>query len=399
MKPYYVMIDYKLTDSMRNGFLPAACRLGYDVAILTNCVAEHNEYVQTLDDKPLVLECDVYNPIAIIETIHVNAIRPMAIFSNSDHLQAATSMAAEYYRLPAKDWQVAIKAKNKSLMRQVLGSCGSVSVWNRVVCERNDIEGLGTIPFPCIVKPCKGVASLHVGYVQNQAELISHCERVWRESHEPLIIEARVEGQFYSVETLGDGRECNILGGFKVNLMPPPYFYELESEWVSGEALPEFQQVVAQLSQFGICFGACHTEFMLTDKGPVIIEINYRSIGDGNDFLLDKLVSFHYFEKILEIYAGASIADINPGRQFAFIKYVAAEKSLRIHKCPALQSFQDEAVDISFRPIVKVGDTIKKTFSNKDYLGVILGRGECRQRLLRHMAQIEDNLEWDFEYV
>ena len=42
---------------------------------------------------------------------------PDAIFSNSDHLQTQTALAASYFGLPGKDRRSSMRAKNKSHQR------------------------------------------------------------------------------------------------------------------------------------------------------------------------------------------------------------------------------------------------------------------------------------------
>ncbi|MGL1590381.1 ATP-grasp domain-containing protein, partial [Vibrio parahaemolyticus] len=67
-----------------------------------------------------------------------------------------------------------------------------------------------------------------------------------------------------TLETLGDGRQIMAFGGFRVTLAEPPNFVELAAEW--GDVLPPAQRaaVLDQITRFGVGFGSCHTEFILT---------------------------------------------------------------------------------------------------------------------------------------
>ena len=67
--------------------------------------------------------CDVWDARQLICAIAALP-RPDAIFSNSDHLQAQTALAAAYFGVPGKDWRSAMRAKNKSLMRRRLAETG-----------------------------------------------------------------------------------------------------------------------------------------------------------------------------------------------------------------------------------------------------------------------------------
>jgi len=113
------------TDSVNEGFIPAAKALGLRVTLLTDCLAAHREYFARAGREghpDEIVACDVFNPLAIVDSVTRRRPRPAAVFSNSDHLQASVAMAAQYFGLPAKDWRTAYRAKNKAEMRRHLAS-------------------------------------------------------------------------------------------------------------------------------------------------------------------------------------------------------------------------------------------------------------------------------------
>ena len=129
------LVASKPTDSVVLGFLPAAARLGLDVTLLTDQPEAHKRARADArllprpgcmssarrhhaDTAPArVAACDVWDVQGLIRAM---AALPAAdaIFSNSDHLQTQTALAAAYFGLPGKDWRSALRAKNKSLMRR-----------------------------------------------------------------------------------------------------------------------------------------------------------------------------------------------------------------------------------------------------------------------------------------
>src|SRR3546814_4263544 len=78
--------------------------------------------------------------------------------------------------------------------------------------------------------------------------------------------------------------------------------YEMRiSDWSSDVCSSDLQwraHMAHTLAQFGVGLGACHSEFVVTPRGPVLVEINYRSIGDNREFLLDQLVEQGWFKSI-----------------------------------------------------------------------------------------------------
>ncbi|MFM9643412.1 siderophore biosynthesis protein, partial [Streptomyces turgidiscabies] len=88
------------TDSVTEGFLPSASQLGLDVTVLTDQPDAHRSVYPDVE----ILECDVRDFRAVVTRISTHH-RPDAVFSNSDHLQTQAALAADYFRLPGKDWR------------------------------------------------------------------------------------------------------------------------------------------------------------------------------------------------------------------------------------------------------------------------------------------------------
>ncbi len=98
----------------------------------------------------------------------------------------------------------------------------------------------------------------------------------------------------------------HVLGGFRTELSPPPYFVEERLVFEPAPAgRPDVGQVLAQLDALGVGFGACHTEYVVDEGGRArIIEVNYRAIGDQCDLLLAELLDIPLFEYILRTHLG-----------------------------------------------------------------------------------------------
>ncbi len=139
------------TDSVSRGFLPAAKALGWEITVLT----DHPESYPGYD----TIDTDVRDPKTVIDVI-ARHHRPDVIFSNSDHLQVETALAADYFGLPGKDWRACLTAKNKALTRRALGDVRSA----RLVPG----EPLPEVSFPVVLKPREGVASEDVVLVRDE---------------------------------------------------------------------------------------------------------------------------------------------------------------------------------------------------------------------------------------
>lgn len=102
-----ILLAHAPTESVNDGFLPAARRLGLSPLLLTDQAEAHRQ--STLAKAGC-------RPIRKPSSPATYSIRsrssrrsaghghkPVAVFSNSDHLQASTAIAAEYFGLPGKN--------------------------------------------------------------------------------------------------------------------------------------------------------------------------------------------------------------------------------------------------------------------------------------------------------
>jgi biotin carboxylase len=386
------------TESVNEGFLPAARRLGLLPVLLTDQAEAHRQYFSQsgLSAYPdAIVSCDVFNPLAVIEAISRRGRKPAAVFSNSDHLQASTAIVAEYFGLPGKDWRVAYRAKNKAEMRAYLAEQGIETVRHAVAWDLDSLaQAADRVSLPCVVKPREGVASQEVGLARDYAELVAHCQAVWQaRPGQVMLLEEYLEGPLCTLETLGDGKALRALGGFHVRLSAPPHFVELAAEWSSE--LAERHDVLSQITRFGVGFGACHTEFVLTPQGPRLIEINYRCIGDRRDFLLEQTLGIPLFETVLRLHLGEPLPALSLMSRAATIRYLTPSTEGQIIRGPSSFNHSGATVDIGLRVLRQVGETVAITNSNKDYLGVLTGVGTNAEAVRQALAQAGNDLIWE----
>lgn len=391
-----VILAHIAHAAVLDGFLPAARRLGLSVVIATDRRLDHLERLAAVDSPPVrVIECDVFNPLATIDALRNEGIRPCAVFSNSDHLQTATAVVASAFDLPAKDWRVCYAAKNKAAMRERLHERDLPSPWFHMLAP-GDMPP-ADIPYPVIAKPREGVASLDVRLCANADELTAYLDAF--RLHGPdraLLLESFLEGPLFTLETLGDGHRVEAIGGFDVMLSPPPHFIEREARWNGDHGVSCRAQALAQLLAFGVGFGVCHSEFVLTANGPVLIEINYRSIGDGREFMLESLQPDGWFERILRLHLGQPLAaaERTPRARRAMVRYYVATEEGRLSSSPPDRAETSDGAHGVYRALRQTGDEIRLTHSNKDYLGALSLVADSDADLDRALSRIESGLHW-----
>lgn len=384
------------TDSVRLGFLPAAARLGLSVTVLT----DHPEQHRDLEPEVEVLDCEVRDFHAVITRISTHH-RPDAILTNSDHLQTQAALAAAYFGLPGKPWPATLRAKDKAELRRHLAVAGADLVWSTELAPGQDVSVLEKqrVPFPCVVKPREGVASEDVVLVADAEELAHRCAEIQaRRPEAALVVEEYLTGELRSLETLGDGSVRHLLGGFRTELSPPPYFIETRMRFVPEPPAKQVEQVLAQLDALEVGFGICHTEYVVDGDGQArIIEVNYRAIGDHCDLLLAELLDLPLFELVLRTHLGERLPEELGGRRdgCARVEYPCAEAAGTLACAPEETARVVDGVHLTYRPMRRVGESHPHYRTNRDYLGVVTTWGFDQDTVDRVAADFLAAERWE----
>lgn len=410
-----VLITHVVNDAVIEGFIPALLKSRHvpdsQLIIITD---DKDAHMDALIATPLgaqisILECDVFNPIAIIDTLNNYHILPNLVFSNSDHLQAATAIVAEFFHLPSKDWRHCLVFKDKYLMRKQLHSAYLYQAGYQLLTAKDlhpdtfAIDNLA-ISFPLVAKPKQGVASMDVQLCMNKNELLSYCQSFWQSKTLPILVESYVAGRLITLETLGDGESLVAVGGFEVTLTEPPHFVELDAVWNTPLCVQYRERCLSILQDIGVGLGVCHSEFIITPTGEVhLVEINYRSIGDGREFLLHDMAHYPWFDTIVRLHQGVSIAELEAEfgslaiSTHARIHYIVAPQSGTICTAPSPFNKQMQQTTIIHQPLKKQHQTIHITHSNKDYLSRLLAYSDCAKTMNDVLNDAIANLQWQFE--
>ncbi len=403
------------TDSVTEGFLPAAARLGLSVTLLTDQPAAHRRAHERHPRGPAagagplppvdLAGCDVRDFREVIGRISALG-EPGAVFTNSDHLQTQAALAADYFGLPGKDWRAALRTKNKAQLRRSLARAGLDAVRSAELLPGEDPAALtaGRPPrlratdFPCVVKPREGVASEDVVLVGDAAELAARVREIRaRRPGEALVVEEYLEGPLHTLETLGDGDTLHVLASFETELCPPPHFVEERMRLLPAPPAPHTRQVLAMLRALGVGFGACHTEYAAQGERARIIEVNYRAVGDQCDLALAEALGVPLFAHILRTHLGEPLpADLGARRDGRVrMEYVCAERGGILKTAPGASDTEHDGVHLVYRPLRELGEEHPRHRTNRDYLGVVRATGTDQDRIDRAVADFLACRRWE----
>lgn len=377
------------TDAVLEGFLPAADSLGLPVTVLTDRPEEWPARVP-------VSRCAVRDATAVVTATVADP--PIALLSNSDHLQEATAIAAGKLGLPGKNPEAARLCKDKAAMRRAFTAAGLDPV-RAVTVNPGATPTAPRDLFPAVVKPRDGVASEDAYLVVDRSELAARVAGIRRRRPDvALLVEEYLTGELHSYDTLGDGGSLALLGGWHTGLGPPPTFTELSLDW----SLPppgHDAQLRTLLGVLGVGFGACHTEYVVQHDRIRLIEVNDRMIGDRMDLVLSDLLGVPLFAHIIRLHLGEPLAaldlpDPSAINRHARVEYVCADRSGRLTTAPGRVDTVHDGVLLSCRPMREVGRVGEHTGTNRDYLAALHGIGPDPGTVRAALAAFRDGLRW-----
>ncbi|GEL17478.1 ATP-grasp domain-containing protein [Pseudonocardia asaccharolytica] len=399
------------TDAVTHGLLPAAARVGTEVVLLTDSPDAHRAAYAGHPHPPrAVVPVAVRDAAAV--AARVLALRRRfgaaeALFSNSDHLQTPTALAAELLDLPAKPWRAAQRCKHKFLTRRTLAAAGLDTVACVEIDDQIDVDDTAAIaaglPYPVVVKPCEGVASEDVVLVPDPGALRTRVAQI--RAHRPgaaLLVEEYLPGPVRTYETLGDGAALHHLGSWRTALGPPPHFAETRLDWDPLLPEPVHAHLRAQLAALGVGLGACHTEFVVHGDRARIIEVNYRLIGDTMDLVCAELLGIDLFAILIRLHRGeslpADLPDPAPLDRHARVDYVLADRAGRLADAPA-EGVVDlpEGVRLGHRLLRAVGTSAGWHGTNRDYVAVVHAIGPDAARVNTALDRYRAAAAWPIE--
>lgn len=330
----------------------------------------HESYGNIDVDFELIYEKDTYE-----ETLEmVREYDPLLVIAGSERgVIIATKLANDLGLLcnPIENLD-AITLKDK--MQEKIAEKGLRHIKGRVVTsveeaiEYYDEEGLSEV----VVKPVYSAGSVGVRICLNKDEMIESLNHLFGDKGiygnvlTEIVVQERIKGEEYFVNTVscnGDHRVTLIWKYSKVKTEEGGNVYDsidTVNELGLGEAeIVEYAYDVADA--LGIKYGAVHGEYMVDDKGPVLIEVNCRPSGGNMDAeYLDRISGQHETDSILDAY-------LNP-ENF----YYERNRGYRLYAYGSLKLFiVPKDIIPSSSPMKHIGNKLKSHY--KTVQGVVDG--------------------------
>ena len=226
---------------------------------------------------------------AIVEAAKKHRIDGIMTLATDMPMRSVAAVAREMH-LVGIDEETALKATNKAEMRKALKISGvPIPMFFQVSNEEEYFEAVKQFNTPFIVKPADSSGSrgiFEVIDITNQ-ELIKKAYTYCRPFSKvgDVVVEEYMNGPEVSVETLAIDGECHVIQITDKLTTGAPHYVEMGHSQPTKHSR-EIAEKIAEVAKaanraIGIKNGPSHTEIIVTEDGPKIVEIGARLGGDN----------------------------------------------------------------------------------------------------------------------
>lgn len=303
---------------------------------------------------PQVIEAETRNPDDVIG-VASKIGRLKGIYSSSDYFVETASRAATAMGLPAANPEAIVICRNKWKQALELQRQSIAIPATRLATSITDVEDILTqVTLPVVVKPVSGSGSSGVRLCDSATAAIKAFESAKNalldqvELTSPdILVQQYVEGREYSAEIIAHDGALHCLGILAKHKGPTPCFVEVGHDFPAPLPEPSLQELASfaagAVSALGLNFGPAHVEFVITEWGAVIIEVNPRLAGGMIPVMLSHALGTSVLDMIIKLYAGEVFTPPRASTRAGAIRFRLADKPGKLKHLSFSRS-PDEAV-------------------------------------------------------
>lgn len=261
----------------------ASRKNGCSLTLFTRDKAVYAYELSLLDERDIeVVEVDTFNDQAVIDMIR-SQTGDSVLLSSTDTWSLHCLDVSKVLGLPTHNADAIRMARDKYQLRNRLCEAGLSSGKSQLV-EPGDFDKYSIIKgatYPCIIKDTAGTGSQNVWIAYDEEGLLLTLDKAAQEVlRGQIAIEPFFSGTLYSIETISWAGQTRLISLTSRITSPEPCFREeafsspVTINAATNAALAVWIENV--LKSIGYSHGFAHTEFMITDTGFEVIEINPR---------------------------------------------------------------------------------------------------------------------------
>ncbi|MER6911354.1 ATP-grasp domain-containing protein [Streptomyces sp. NPDC000594] len=376
----------------------AATAAGHRLALLTGDRSVYRHELATMEPGLLdVIDVDTTDTSAVRRVL--GGLRGLAgIVNTTDTWSTPAATLAAEYALPGPDPDAVRRLRDKARVREALHRNGVSTRTAVVVDPARPEESAGRIlagvGLPCVLKDASGTSSRGVWIVRDERALrAALLEAAGTPLKGRLFAEPFLAGPLYSAETLSWQGETRLLGiaGRLTSRTPavreegaafPVAFPEADRETVA-------HWVARVLAAAGHDQGFAHVEFVLTARGPELVEINRRIGGALIGEALCRSLGTDVYEALIDITLGRRPALLDArldhrGPAVAFV-LVYPELPGTLLGWSGLEGLDAYPGGVEWYPVRAPGDALPDIGDQRGCTGMVLAEAATAE-LAQHRA-------------
>jgi len=292
----------------------------------------------------------------------------------------------------------AVAMRDKFTVRTILASKGirqpefALATDNQQL--RATIENMG---LPALIKPSDGYGSQNIAVFLTEDDLnplldplddYLPCHTDYGfgvKANDRLLIERYISGQLVGCDTLTQNGKHIMLGINEKLMYPPP------SSAIKGGYFPSKRYETDKIQDYVFSIlnaldfndGVAHTEILLSQEGPLLVEVNPRLVGAKIPRLLNLALGRSIHADVIDLHLGKPLSErsYQSGYGFAVSRWIIADVtgSLEDVIIPPISSPSIRHVEILKKP----GDSVSYPYQNSDRIGYVMTLGDTREQAER----------------
>ncbi|KGX60521.1 lyase family protein [Burkholderia pseudomallei] len=315
------------------------------------------------------------------------------VMSSSEYFIEVASEVARRLGLPTANTEATRVCRDKKRLARTLAEHGIDVPRTHALALDADadadadavaLSALDGLAYPVVVKPRMGSGSVGVRLCASVDEAAEHCAALRRAGTRAALVQAYVEGDEYSVETLTVARSTQIVGIVRKRLGREPHFVEIGHDYPAPLSSPQRERiertVLRALEALGYAFGPAHTELRVRGDTVTIIEINPRLAGGLIPVLLGEVFDVDLLDHVLDMWLGvAAFADLT-AKRYGAIRFALPAREGVLRGPLALPADIAARPELRhFHPIAQPGDALRLEGSFRDRIAAVVCAGDHRE--------------------
>ncbi|MGW7488360.1 ATP-grasp domain-containing protein [Streptomyces sp. NPDC054786] len=372
----------------------AAAEEGLTVHLLTGNRPEYAYELSTVDSPHLVVhDVNTHDVAEVVAT--VRAIGDVAGLINTTDTWSlvALDVRAEL-GLAGQDPACIRLVRDKARLRRRLYEHGLSRADGSPLAATDDAAAVAArVGLPLVVKDSAGTGSEHVWLARTPDELTAVLDEARRSTlRGHLTAEPYFLGPLYSIETLTWEGRTRVIGVSSRLLSAPPVFREEALAFPvalpSAVAADAEQWIEQVLKSVGYTEGFAHTEFILTDDGFEVVEINPRLggglLGEEISQTLDLNLHATFLDLVLRRRPALMDAPLTPRRGAAHARLYAPRTGVFV-ACEGQELLSGHPGDPVLRPALPAGTTVRTTAHQDGCVAVLFATGPTSELALQNV--------------